>query len=247
MCINKNYFQILGCGHSESIMHFNNNALVRSSKGILLIDAGHTVKHALYAQNLTIGDIDEIYISHVHGDHVFGLERIAYESRYIYRKRIKLIFHELMLAELWDQSLKGSLNRTGEGQAELSDYFDVVLLNSNSFCSLGNYYDIFAVKHTPSKPTFGLCLHEQIFYSSDTLPIPDVISEIKFNVGFHDVTLTEKNPVHAPLMDLVHAYPIGLRKKLYLMSYQDNWNQFEDIVNTEFGGFAVQGMRVSYE
>lgn len=247
MSTNKKYFQVLGCGHSESIIHYNNNALVSSEQGKMLIDCGHTIKHALHEQGLTFKDIDAIFITHVHGDHVFGLERAAYETKFTYNKKIKLIFHESIYQELWDQTLKGSLGVHGDGEANLEDYFEIETLNTNHFECLGNSYEIFPVSHTPNKPTFGLCLNEQIFYSSDTIAIAKVIAEQNFKIGFHDVTLTEENPVHATLASLIKSYPYEARKKLYLMSYQDNWQDFKDTVEREFKGFAKQGMKILYE
>ena len=247
MAMTQKYLQILGCGHSESIEHFNNNALVVSPQGKLLIDCGHTIKHALHAQQLNFGDIDAVYISHVHGDHVFGLERMAYEAKFTFNKRIQLIFHKSLYAELWEQTLRGSLGRHGDGEAQLSDYFDVHMLNVHHFDCLGNRYTLYPVPHTPGKPAFGICLNEQIFYSTDTIAIPELIQQIPFEVGFHDVTLTAFNPVHAPLNDLLRDYPEAIRKKLYLMSYQDNWRDFEAQVKREFNGFAKQGMVVPYD
>lgn len=246
MSSEQNYFQILGCGHSESLMHFNNNALVSSSQGKMLIDCGYTIKHALNAQNLNIGDIDAIYISHVHGDHVFGLERVAYETKFTFNKRVTLIFHEEILEELWEQTLKGSLGRHGDGVAQLEDYFDIQLISDNSFKCLGNNYTTIPVKHTPNKSTHGLMLNNKIFYSSDTTCIPDTISKLDFEIGFHDVTLTKENPVHAPLNEILSNYPKKIQKKLYLMSYQDTWRDYKEIVNVNFKGFASEGMKVFY-
>lgn len=241
------YFQIVGCGHSESLEHFNNNALVRSDKGIMLIDCGHTIKHALSKIDLDFSNVNAIFITHVHGDHVFGLERAAYELRFLHNKKIPLIFHESIYEELWENTLKGSLGRNSDGECALEDYFDVIPLTSFEFSCLGNNYKIFEVKHTPGKKTFGVCLNDKIFYSSDTIAIPEIINSIEFEVGFHDVTLTLSNPVHATLNSLIEAYSPEIRKKLYLMSYQDNWKKHEKIVNSNFIGFAKQGMKVFYE
>lgn len=242
-----NFFTILGCGHSESLRNFNNNALVSSESGNMLIDCGYTIKHALHASGLNIADIDDIYISHVHGDHVFGLERVAYESKFKYNKKIRLIFHESLYEELWEQTLKGSLGRNSDGICEFDDYFDIVTITNNRFSSLGNDYKIFPVEHTPGKPAYGLVLAEQILYTTDTIAIPEVIKKQNFNIGFHDVTLTNYNPVHASIDSLVEKYSYDLRKKLYLMSYEDDWEDFENLVDEKFGGFAKQGMKIPYE
>ncbi|MEX0739806.1 MAG: MBL fold metallo-hydrolase [Pseudohongiella sp.] len=235
-------FKILGCGHSESLEHFNNNAAVLSEAGNLLIDCGHTVKHALYAQDLSISDIDAIYISHVHGDHVFGLERVAYEALFKYKKRIKLFFHHSLYRELWHETLKGSLGLLGEGPAALEDYFEVYQLDRLEFEIFGNYYQLLPVKHTPGKPAFGLLINNDILYTTDTTAIPELIECLDFRVGFHDVTFTAENPVHATLESLLKWYPSSIRQKLYLMSYEDTWRKFEDKVKQDFRGLAAQGM-----
>lgn len=232
---------IVGCGHSESIRHYNNNAMLRTPDGNLLLDSGYTIKRALDAQSLTLEQVDAVYISHVHGDHVFGLERLAYETRYKYEKKIDLIFHESLYDELWHQTLRGSLGRNGEGEASLDDYFNVRQVSSFSFDHYGHHFDLVAVDHTPGKPAFGVLIDEDIFYSTDTVAMPDVIPPLNFRIGFHDVTLTDWNPVHATLGSLLSTYPESVRKKMFLMSYEDHFEDYRETVEANFAGFAHQG------
>ena len=244
-----NEFLILGCGHSESLEHYNNNAAVINNQGVLLIDCGHTIKHALRAQDMSIESVDAIFITHVHGDHVFGLERVAFEARYKYQKRISLYFHESIYQELWDQTLKGSLGYSSDHDGTpqentLEDWFDVNVITGNKFSVFGNNYKIFEVKHSPGKPTFGLTINDTVFFSSDTTQIKEIIENTEFQIGFHDVTLTKFNPVHASLSSLVESYSKEVRDKLYLMSYQDDWAEYKDMVEDNFKGFAKQGMKV---
>jgi ribonuclease BN (tRNA processing enzyme) len=237
---------ILGCGHSESLTHFNNNAAILTPSGNLLIDCGHTIKHALHEQNMSIAEVDAIFITHVHGDHVFGLERIAYEAKFIHNKRITLIFHESIYQELWHETLKGSLGKIGEGEAQFSDYFDLNILKGDHFTIFETKYQLIPVKHTPNKSTFGLLIDEKVFYSSDTTAIKDTMSLLNFEIAFHDVTLSEFNPVHATLDSLLAQYPEDINKKMYLMSYEDNFEQYQSTVNQAFKGFAYQGQRISF-
>jgi ribonuclease BN (tRNA processing enzyme) len=237
---------ILGCGHSESLVHFNNNAAILAPKGNMLIDGGHTIKHALHQQNMSIADVDAIFITHVHGDHVFGLERIAYEAKFIHNKRITLIFHESIFQELWHETLKGSLGKIGEGEAQFSDYFDLNILKGDSFTIFDTKYQLVPVKHTPNKSTFGLLIDDKVFYSSDTTAIKDTIKNLSFDIGFHDVTLSEFNPVHATLGSLIEQYPNDIKQKMFLMSYEDSFEQYQETVNQEFKGFAYQGQRINF-
>lgn len=238
-------FVIIGCGHSESFDNFNNNALVKSSQGNLLIDAGYTIKNALHAQGMTIKDINAVFITHVHGDHVFGLERLAYESKFRYQTRIALYYHESLYDELWHQTLKGSMGKHGDGEASLEDYFDLFPIASLECEIYSHQFQLFQNKHTPGKPSFGININEKLFFSGDTTAIPEIISDLTFDVGFHDVTLSPFNPVHASINSLIEKYPLDIRKKLYLMSYEDHWPEYATQVEENFLGFARQGMHIA--
>lgn len=240
-------FVVLGCGHSEAIDNYNNNGMIKTRKGNVLIDAGHTIKYALRDQGLSIRDIDAVFITHVHGDHVFGLERIAYETLFKYQHRVKLYLHESIYDELWHSTLKGSMGKHGDGEATLEDYFDVYPIVGNSLNILGHHLELFQNRHTPDKPSFGINIDDKVFFSGDTTAIPDIVTEMNYAVGFHDVTLSKFNPVHATLSSLIELYPAEIKKKLYLMSYEDHWPDFLDLVNQEFLGFARQGMRISLD
>ncbi|MAZ66575.1 MAG: metal-dependent hydrolase [Kangiellaceae bacterium] len=244
---NKGVVVILGCGHSESLHHYNANGIVKTPNGNMLIDCGYTVKHALHRQGMGFENIDGIFISHVHGDHVFGLERVAFETKFKLNKKIKLFLHKSIEKELWDQTLKGSLGYNSDGESSITDYFDVKFVESNTFKFCGVNYSTFPVKHTKDKPTYGLLIQNQILWSSDTVSIPATIKQYDFLQGIHDVTLTDYNPVHASLTALIEEYPLAVRKKLYLISYEDNWQEFKSIVDSEFAGFATQGQELEFK
>lgn len=236
---------ILGTGHSESIEHWNTNAMLATPKGNMLIDCGFTIKYALRDQGLSLPDIDAVFITHVHGDHVFGLERIGYESRFSYGKRVKLYIRETLLTELWDQTLKGSMGLASEGENTLQDFFDVVVLKDNHFSYNGVDIRLFHTRHTPRKTCYGLYINEKIIFTSDTTPIADVIEHLPAQAIFHDVTLRDEHPVHAAIPALMNAYSENTRKKMYLMSYEDHWRDYEAQINRDFAGFARQGQRLA--
>lgn len=241
-----NIMTFLGVGHSESIEHYNPCLLIENEHGKMLIDCGHTTKHALAAAGLHPGHIDAIFITHVHGDHAFGLERFAYECRFKYQKKPRLIFHESILTELWDHTLKGSLSYVGEGKAEFADYFEIKALSTLHFQEMGIDFEIFPVRHTPNKNTFGIKIGEEILYTADTTAIPEVILQQSFATCIHDVTLSDWNPVHATLQSLVDTYPEEVRKKTLLISYEDSWRDHERRINEGFKGLAKQGMTIRF-
>ncbi|MBN1114153.1 MAG: ribonuclease Z [Oligoflexia bacterium] len=63
--------QVIGSGEAFDGEKVNSSFLLSGEKTKLLIDCGFTVPHALWRMN--IRDIDGVYITHFHGDHVMGL------------------------------------------------------------------------------------------------------------------------------------------------------------------------------
>ncbi|MDR9426083.1 MAG: MBL fold metallo-hydrolase [Marinobacter sp.] len=232
---------MLGVGHSEAMEHWNNNAMIEARGRRLLIDAGYTIKFALRDQGLTLKDIDAIFITHVHADHCFGLERLAYECRFRYGFKPTLYLPPRVYEELWSITLKGVMGQVGEGSAELSDFFDVVLVDETGFEFEGITLQPFQNRHTPEKPSYGLLVNHRLLFSGDTRPIPDVVNHYSPETILHDGTLADWNPVHASLTELRECYSQAIRKRMYLMSYEDHFEQYRAEVERDFAGFARQG------
>lgn len=235
---------ILGVGHSDAIDHWNNNALVTTPCGRMLLDAGYTIKFALRDQGLNLGDIEAVFLTHVHADHAFGLERFGLECRFRYGFRPRLYLLESLREELWEHTLKGVMGQLGEGPATLEDFFEVCLVTEAGFDFHGVQCQPFANRHTPGKPSYGLSLNNRVLYSGDTKPIPRLLARFDPEIIFHDCTLQPSNPVHASLDELMALYPPQWRERIYLMSYEDHWREHREVVEAHFRGFAWQGQEV---
>lgn len=232
---------MLGVGHSEALEHWNNNAMIESGGRRLLIDAGYTIKFALRDRGLSLSDIDAVFITHAHADHCFGLERIGYECRFKHGFKPTLYLPPGVYEELWEHTLKGGMGRVGEGAAELSDFFEVVRLEKDEFGFEGVRLTTFPNSHTPGIPSYGLMINDRLLYSGDTLPIPDIVQRLAPATILHDATLSDWNPVHATVHALCESYPEDVRKRMYLMSYEDHFEEYLSQVEQEFAGFARQG------
>ena len=114
-------------------------------------------------------------------------------------------------------------------------------LEGGAFSFGGVQLVFFQNRHTPGKPSYGLLLNEKVLFSGDTRPIPDIVEHFSPQTILHDCTLSDWNPVHASVNELLDAYPASVRRKMYLMSYEDHWEQYRDKVEKEFAGFASQG------
>lgn len=235
------YLILLGTGDAESMRYWNNNALVRTPTENILIDCGFTIKYALSEIDLTLREIDGVFITHIHGDHVHGLERLGFESRYLYQRRPKLYLEPDLYSLLWDQCLAGSMADTSNGPSFLEDFFEIHFIQDHHFTAAGCHFRTFPTLHTLGKPSYGLIINEQLMFTSDTTPLPNLADFFSKGLIIHDVCLQAKNPVHATLQQLLAQYPLALRKRMLLIHYGDTIELYRALIEREFQGVAHQG------
>ncbi len=64
----------LGSGSAFTMNNRQSNMILEDDGKILLIDCGTDIRHSLHQQDLSYKDIDAVYISHLHADHIGGME-----------------------------------------------------------------------------------------------------------------------------------------------------------------------------
>ncbi|MGD2006431.1 MAG: MBL fold metallo-hydrolase, partial [Pseudomonadales bacterium] len=180
--------QLLGVGSADSVRHFNTNALIQQGQDRMLIDAGHTIGRALDACDLKVTDIDAVWITHCHADHIYGLERIGSQALFSGRAKPILYIDSRLINELWEHSLSGSMGRIGEGECTLDSYFDVRPV-SQQFRHGAVEFELFETRHTPGKLCFGALINGWLMYSGDTLPLPEIVSQLNPELILHDFTM----------------------------------------------------------
>jgi len=149
---------VLGTGAAFSLKNGNVSYLLEEDGRRMLLDAGRPIPEMLEKYNIDIKTIDDIYISHLHNDHIGALEWIAL-SRYDWMTRPKvaydipdvidpwtpvsydpnfpksfapkLIGNHKLLEELWQKSLSGGLETMEGFEASLNTYFRLRPIQSN--------------------------------------------------------------------------------------------------------------------
>ena len=133
---------VVGCGNAFSKRNYNQCFMLEEGGRRMLIDFGAKVPAALDNLKIDINSIDDIYISHLHGDHIGGLEEMAF-SRYDWynkphhysdNRKIsapRLIANENLLHELWDKSLRGGLESMEGFDATLETFFETKYVKGN--------------------------------------------------------------------------------------------------------------------
>jgi ribonuclease BN (tRNA processing enzyme) len=222
---------MIGTGSAFTKRYYNTSALVHGSTFKLLIDCGTTAPRSLHELGIEPNQLDGILITHLHADHIGGLEEMAFRLYYSYgRKRVKLFVPETLVQPLWDYSLRGGLEDTVEGLTSLSDYFDVVPHRDGVQHQIAGDLMIepLRTRHIDGKNSYSLIINDILFYSADMVFSPDLLKHLTEKRGcrhiFHDCQLTPPGIVHTTLDELL-TLPEELQRIIYLMHYSDDMEQ----------------------
>jgi len=229
----------LGVGSGLTPEFGNNNVLVEGQDpdAVLLIDCGYTTPPKLLDMK-RLSEVKHILITHVHADHVGGLEVVGHLSRFITQQRPHLYVHESLLDELWDGSLRGGMSRTQNREGEpamlaLADFFEVHVLHERApVIAIAGLPEITLqpTLHVKGKPAFSVFLGDRVYYSSDTqlLPPGEGLSGAPLEAIFQDCQLVGgSSNVHTPLEQLARELPPERKRITHLMHYGHGWEALD--------------------
>lgn len=223
----------LGSGSAFTIGddNYQSNMLLMSGAGKnLLIDCGSDVRLSLNKQGLSFNDISDVYISHLHADHVGGLEWLAFLTKFTPNcNKPKLHLHRLLEDELWENSLKAGLNTIDNEDVGLPYYFEVhTVSNPPNFNWQGVSFQLIKTCHIKRSndfiPTYGLFFtiaNKKIFITTDTRFDLDYFKYYyqQADIIFHDCeTSATKSGVHAHYDELV-TLDQSIKAKIWLYHY----------------------------
>jgi ribonuclease BN (tRNA processing enzyme) len=183
--------------------------------------------------DLRIETIQTTLLTHLHGDHVNGLECYGFYKRFIEGKRPTLHAAEPVIAELWDGRLRAAMHqlKTPGGTAHalvLDDYFDVRVLQPDRQNQVGP----FQIEIRPTIhhiPCFALRITGEgrtLAYSCDTSFDPGLINWL---AAGSDAIIHETNlGTHTPYRSLL-GLPPEIRRRMRLIHYPDDF----DVERTE--------------
>jgi glyoxylase-like metal-dependent hydrolase (beta-lactamase superfamily II) len=222
--------QMLGTGSAFAKAFNNNNALVTVDGRTLLIDCGITAPKALHDLGKNFGELDAVLISHIHGDHVGGLEELAFQMKFIHQRKPVLFIADTLVEPLWEHTLKGGLQQD-ESQT-LHDYFEVHPIRERTAAQVlpGLGIELLRTPHIPGKSSYSLILNDFFFYSADMVfdasLLDSLVKERGVRIIFHDCQLHPPGAVHACLPELL-TLPDFIQERVYLMHYGDDQPSFE--------------------
>jgi len=237
---------------------FQSNMLLDADNGkTLLLDCGTDIKHSLKAVGREVKDIDAVYISHLHGDHMGGLEWLGFYSYFITKKKIKLFIHESLLSELWMMLSPSMSNHKGK-YLSIDDYFEIKTFTDSgkiSFCFgncifqarknlhvKGKYQNMYSYSLLVDDKN-SINTDEALFYISFDTEAAHIINA---KYIFYDCDVMNLSGVHVNYSDL-KKFGKRTRKKMWLYHYTDlslykgEYGEMPDEKEDGFAGFVQEG------
>ncbi len=196
--------QFLGAGGAFSRTYGTTCSVLTIAGERWLIDCGRQAPDQLHAAGIAWHDISGQLVTHVHGDHTYGLEDFAF-SRFFYAHadigavreggpRPKLVCHSAVREELWE-SLRSSLRYVPPPlepkSGSLSTYFDTIdasatepprdnpWAHAESFDAGALRVKATETEHVPGKPSTALTVEvddgKVAWWSGDSTVDPDLL------------------------------------------------------------------------
>lgn len=226
---------------------FQANMVLENKMGQrLLIDCGYDVKHSLYAQGYSYEDMDAVYISHLHSDHIGGLEWFGFANLFKKNRKIRLYISADQKDTLWQHALSAGMSSLQDEKAKLETYFDVQAIEK-TFDWGGCHFDLIKTEHAFSNgkllPSYGLLIHSEhktILITSDTRHSPATLHPAyeKADLIFHDCELGGNSKQHARYEQLL-SLDDSFKNKMWLYGYSST--SLPDATKDGFLGFVSQG------
>lgn len=219
--------------------NYHNNALVETSAGWVLIDCGGTGAQSLKELGVPLWDVTAVLVTHIHGDHVNGLEQLAYERFYTgpkgapgWLKTVVLTPPDVAsgLENTLRAGFEGITLRTGEVVKDgLSAVFEIIPTEEFDEIVVGDV--TFRYHRTPhveaigvSKPSYGVSVRKggaSLYFSSDTT-FRSSIGDLPAarHAILHDCTFGPwyKGTMHTHYSDLC-TLPSQVRARMLLMHH----------------------------
>lgn len=245
----------LGTGSAfvTSDENYHSNILIENEGKKLLYDAGTTINDALYDNGTRPEEIDDLFISHLHGDHSGGVEFLGFKTFFstlpFGENKIKIIGGEWTLLNLWERQHMASMSSLDMENIVLNTFFDteVVTFEQNKetftrpFRSAGVNIQPISTDHTKYE-SYGIFIKDHhVFISGDTKFTPEKL-EGPYHMAltiFHECEFKDyEGSYHSQFRDL-KTLPADIKKKMHLYHYSLEEKTFEELEKEVLGeGFA---------
>ncbi len=219
----------LGVGDAFARTCYSSSLLVTADGRRLLVDCPHPIRKMMAEAHGApdVADVDAVVLTHLHADHVSGLEGFAYFNHFVLRRRTPLLAHADVADPLWPGHLEVSMAHLIDAETQplpqlgFADYFDWRPLELEAPVSFGPFTieSRRTVHHIPTTALRITAEGRTLGYSADTAFDPGLIEWL----GDADLVIHETNyGAHTPYERLA-ALPEALRAKMRLIHFPDGF------------------------
>lgn len=250
----------LGTGGAFTKSLYHNNYVFSFYQTNLLIDAGTTLRYSLPESGFKETDITDVFITHLHSDHVGGLEEFLQKCYWRFDKEGSHIPYKpnLIVPRRLLMDMKYLLRAGLENEDRVfEDYFDnikVIDEREDEVEFIGGYaltpiptHDL----HKPGMLSYGFkfldqATGENIIFTGDIglIENSDILEEYidKYTKYiFQDCQFyLPRHHVHSGLEQIKSYYPKAWRSKIYLMHYGDDFENYRKSVEDLHMKFVIQ-------
>lgn len=220
----------LGVGDTFSTKHNTTALLLRAGDEYLAIDCPDSYLKVLSQGLMKCGwptapaDINRMVLTHVHGDHMNGLEGLGFYRHFVDRKKVLLLAVAEVKAPLWEHRLQASMGQLWDGSKfqtlSFDDYFEYEALHWEREIRVGPF-SIRArrtIHHVPTSALLVSAGGRTLGYSADTAFDPTLIDFL----SVADLIIHETNhgPAHTAYESLL-TVDAQVRRKMRLIHYSD--------------------------
>lgn len=225
-----------GPGDLSTTLLQSNMVITAQNGKRLLFDCGTDLRFSLQLVGLDYNSFDAIYISHLHSDHMGGLEGLLLNRLFSGSAvpRPRLYAEKGTLNELWGM-LYFPLRVTTEGEMGLGDYVNPCPITMRARISRRTHWQrgitlqLVRNVHVPNPINpmyaYGMIIEDsnrKVYISGDTVFYPDLLEYLVEEKGvgtiFHDCETGFKTGVHAHYDELRTLRP-KIRNKMWLYHY----------------------------
>lgn len=214
-------------GDTFSEKHHTHALLLEHDGFHLAIDCPDSYRRVLKkasAGRLDLAAIDDVLITHVHGDHMNGLEGVAFFKHFGQKKKLNLHTIADVREGLWEKRLELAMGQLWNGtefrKLAFEDYFDWQALDQATQIGPFKVTTRRTKHHVPTSALFIECAGTSVGISSDTAFDPTLIEFLsRADLIIHE---TNYGPAHTAYADLLTLDP-SIKEKMRVIHYPDEF------------------------
>ena len=263
---------LLGTGCPKvDYKRFGPSNLISTNQVNILVDCGSGVTQRLNQAKISTADIDALFLTHLHSDHVVDIYQLIISSWHSYRLKPWKIFGPKGTREFVSKIMNAwKSERDQRIKYEARSSIKAFKIDVKEFGSLGNFkikdlkIKYFEVDHKPVKYAYGFNFihkNKKLTISGDTKPCENVmkfgqLADVLLHEVFIDGEIMNTNKMrttktlhnvrkyHTPSIIVGKIAKIARCKKLvltHLVPTQFDENKLKKVVKADFGKDPIIG------